>query len=388
MASEFDGDPRLPRLTTLLSSPDTGINGPPAPTPPISATRLLPPRTPMDRGANRTPAYADQEAQVDLTLTHVDQGVQAGEPWAEVLSKETYNEVLTDDRRFDRILLRIKRGGWSIGRFLEKLFTIPKQTELSRSRRHAAVVSSFLGGSGGPGGKYETVKPDTVVELMYSSRDSTPKATRQTPGQTAEKEDHDPSGMARALLSEWAIRKVEGYVSTSAAEISSKDGGFHLRKEQTTWEFIHGFSLAKAILSIELKAGVLLRILAAAALPPLLSEKLRPSVANPSPGQPSSHSRDVLEICPKFDSPLIRGVDFIYSELSEARADVLVGNEALVLRALQRLGADEDKSVHARLRFSPKFTLRKRKCSGGERVRVDCYRADVLLEHTGHLKTC
>ncbi|KAJ7652478.1 hypothetical protein DFH06DRAFT_1331105 [Mycena polygramma] len=236
-----------------------------------------------------------REAQVDLALTHVDQGVQAGEPWAEVLIKETYNEVLTDDRRFDRILLRIKRGGWSIGRFLEKLFTIPKQTELSRSRRHAAVVSSFLGGSGGPGGKYETVKPDEVVELMYSSRDSTPKATCQTPGQTAEKEDRDPSGMARALLSEWAIRKVEGYVSTSAAEISSKDGGFHLRKEQTTWEFIHGFSLAKAILPIELKAGVLLRILAAAALPPLLSEKLRPSAANPSPY--SSHlSRPVIHL--------------------------------------------------------------------------------------------
>ncbi|KAJ6455986.1 hypothetical protein C8R47DRAFT_1228053 [Mycena vitilis] len=118
---------------------------------------------------------------------------------------------------------------------------------------------------GGPGGKYETGKPDAVVELMYSSRDSTPKATRQTPGQTAEKEDHDPSGMARALLSEWAIRKVEGYEGANDVGV------------------IHGFSLAKAILPIELKAGVLLRILAAAALPPLLSEKLRPSVANPSP---------------------------------------------------------------------------------------------------------
>ncbi|KAJ7229159.1 hypothetical protein GGX14DRAFT_555201 [Mycena pura] len=201
--------------------------------------------------------------------------VQWGQPWASALIQEVHEPILTPDRRWEHIHQHMQRGGWNVGTFLRKLFAIPGPKELSRSQQHAQLVSSFLRGA-----PNQTVSADEVVELMYISKDSAPKVIRQHPGKSVQKNRPDASKMARSRL---AIRKVEGYVNTSSAQISSMDRGFHLTKEQTMWDFIHGFSLAKAILPIKLKAGVLLRILAAATLPPLLSDKLRPSAANPSP---------------------------------------------------------------------------------------------------------
>ncbi|KAJ7494342.1 hypothetical protein B0H11DRAFT_1717440 [Mycena galericulata] len=219
------------------------------------------------------PSHSDDSA----TRTYADQAIQVGEPWAEVLVKEPHNDVLTKDRRFDRILLRIKRGGWSLGAFLEKLFTIPGSGDLARSRRHAQAVSSFLGANPG------RVRADHIAELMYSSKDGAPTETRRRAGETVARAKADGTGMARHLLSEWATQKVEGVVSKASEDISGKDGGFHVSQEQTTWEFIHGFSLAKAIRPIELRGSVLLRMLGAAALPAALSQSMRPSLQNPTP---------------------------------------------------------------------------------------------------------
>ena len=141
------------------------------------------------------------------------------------------------------------------------------------------MVSAFLGCR-----SFEKVKPDRIVELMYSSKDSAPKDIRNKPGEPAvEKERRDAKSMGRHLLAEWAIQKVEGYIDKASTEISGKDGGFHLTKAQTTWEFIHGFTLAKAVLPVELKGAVILRMLAAAALPAAVREAMRPSAENPAP---------------------------------------------------------------------------------------------------------
>ncbi|KAK7026542.1 hypothetical protein R3P38DRAFT_2527715 [Favolaschia claudopus] len=231
---------------------------------------------------NQPTRYVDKEIQV--ATRYVDQEIQVGEPWAQILAKEPYTSVSTRDRKFDHILIEIKRGGWSLGRFLERLFANPSQGELSRSRRHAEAVSSFLGGTKGPAGVYQAVRPDTIVELMYANPDSAPKATRNQLGVGVEATvKRDPTQMARHLLSEWAVSKVEGFVDRASAHVSGKDGGFHLSKKETTWEFIHGFSLPKLIQPIELKNAILLRILAAAALPVLKREKFRPSPDNPAP---------------------------------------------------------------------------------------------------------
>ncbi|KAJ6478102.1 hypothetical protein C8R47DRAFT_1051332 [Mycena vitilis] len=210
--------------------------------------------------------------------TYVDQEVQVGEPWAKILIQEAHEKDLSSDRRFQRILLRIQRGGWNVGTFLRKLLAIPTKNELSRSQRHAQLVSSFLRGA-----EHHQVSAEDITELMYASKDSAPKPTRGDHTGKDSRDSADPTRMARHRLSEWAIRKVEGYVSAESAEISGKDGGFHLKKEQTTWEFIHGFSLAKAVQPLELKGAVLLRILAAAALQAVMRENLRPSPQNPTP---------------------------------------------------------------------------------------------------------
>ncbi|KAJ7165025.1 hypothetical protein C8R46DRAFT_1220165 [Mycena filopes] len=280
MASEFDGDPRIHPLHALSSPLSTTTSGFTTPT-----------RSILDHPTTHSlalePSPTRSEGTTTPQRTYVDKCVQIGEPWAEVLVPERHEDLLTQDRRFDRILLRIKRGGWTLGAFLNKLFTHANAPGLSRSPRHAQVVSGFLRGA-----KYEKFTAADIAELMYASGDSAPKAIRQKPGESVPKQRPDAAPMARARLKEWATLKVEGYVSASSATISGKDGGFHLTAEETTWSFIHAFSLGKAMLPIESDAAVLLRILAAAALPVALREKLRLSAQNPSPY--SSHlSRSV-----------------------------------------------------------------------------------------------
>ncbi|KAJ7448749.1 hypothetical protein FB451DRAFT_1187568 [Mycena latifolia] len=266
MAPEINGDPDLHPSDTPPTSQEQATAASPTPTPPLFAPQGTAPMLPASAAAPMATA---------TTRTYANQCIQVCEPWAADLLNETYNAALT--RRFDRILQRMKRGGWTLGSFLEKLFTNPGPGELSRSRRHAQVASAFLGGT-------MSVKPDHIVKLMYSNKDSAPKAIRLKPGEAAD--ERTPAGgsrIARHLLSEWAIQKVEGYVSKASEDISGKDGGFHLSKEQTTWDFIHGFSLTNEIRPIELRVFVLLRMLAPAALPAALSQAMRPSPQNSAP---------------------------------------------------------------------------------------------------------
>ncbi|KAJ7715203.1 hypothetical protein B0H16DRAFT_1340149 [Mycena metata] len=232
-------------------------------------------------------ASTRSEAAILPQRTYADQCIQVGEPWAKALVPEVHEDELTQERRFERILQRIQRGGWTLGAFLHKLFTSPMRGKSSRSQRHTQLVSAFLRGA-----TFEKFSAEDITELMYANRDSAPRAIRQKPGEHIEKSRPNATLMARARLTQWAIQKVEAEISSAATHLSGKEGGFHLTQDQTTWDFIHGFSLAKAMLPIEPKASILLRVLAAAALPAALREKLRPSAQNPSPY--SSHlSRSV-----------------------------------------------------------------------------------------------
>ncbi|KAJ7622594.1 hypothetical protein DFH06DRAFT_1105137 [Mycena polygramma] len=270
MDSELDGDPGLHPLNSLPTAQVPGTDGSTVAARSISAHQTSPSFAPGALSTSDAGFKVDQEVQA-CPIVYVDQGIQVGEPWAELLVKETHNPVLTRDRRFERILLRIQRGGWNVGTFLAKLLAFrTTRATMSRSPRHAQLVSAFLRGT-------QQVSADHIAELMYASHDSVPSA------RTVHGEDDPAPRMARHRLSEWAIRKVEGYVSDSSAQISGKNGGFHLSKEETTWEFLHGFSLAKAVQPLELKGAVLLRILAAAALQVAMRENLRPSPQNPTP---------------------------------------------------------------------------------------------------------
>jgi pentatricopeptide repeat protein len=141
----------------------------------------------------------------------------------------------------DSILMAIQKSGWSLGEYLEVLFTIEPRGGVARSRIHSKMVSKFLQAG-------NTEKAEDVVELMYSSKDSAQKSTRNMNARTnggASVGDSgvDPISMplpeksskidfakaAHAKLTEWTINKVEKIVSEEAEELSGKKGGFHLK---------------------------------------------------------------------------------------------------------------------------------------------------------------
>lgn len=195
-------------------------------------------------------------------LSMPDVEIQVGKSWAPQLVKEDHLAQPTDARELDRLLKSIQKSPWTLGEFLKVLFTIPSRDEEGRSQIHSQMVSQFLGGR-------SSIKAEEVVELMYSSKDSAPKAVRtmSTDRPASSKKRPDAKPMARWQLKEWAIKKVEGYVDKEATEISGKGGGFHLSAEETTWDFLHMFSLASAVTLIADKGPTLLRILIAAAIP-------------------------------------------------------------------------------------------------------------------------
>jgi hypothetical protein len=74
--------------------------------------------------------------------------------------------------------------------------------------------------------------------------------------------------MAWWNIREWAIRTIKGIVHKEADTVSSKAGGLHLPKEETTWEFFHNFSFGNVMSVVQTKAPTLIRVLTAVAIPP------------------------------------------------------------------------------------------------------------------------
>ena len=69
------------------------------------------------------------------------------------------------------------------------------------------------------------------------------------------------------MIQEWATKKVEGLVDKEAQAVSSKEGGLHLLKDGSDWQFVHNFSLGNLMASVEKTAPTILRLLTAAAIP-------------------------------------------------------------------------------------------------------------------------
>jgi len=73
--------------------------------------------------------------------------------------------------------------------------------------------------------------------------------------------------MAQGKLQEWAIKIVEELVDAEAKVMSAKETGFHLNKEEQTWEFIQTFSVGEFVKVAEEKGPTLLRIMMVAGIP-------------------------------------------------------------------------------------------------------------------------
>ncbi|KAJ7220128.1 hypothetical protein GGX14DRAFT_540980 [Mycena pura] len=148
MDPALDGDPWRHPLNSLPTVQVPGTDGSAAAAHPMAAHQASPSLALADLPTSVPVGLrVDQGVQVRDPRTYADQGTQVGEPWAEISVKETHNPVLTRDRRFERILLRIQRGGWNIGMFLAKLLAFPTRAAMSRSPTHAQLVSAFLRGA-------------------------------------------------------------------------------------------------------------------------------------------------------------------------------------------------------------------------------------------------
>jgi hypothetical protein len=136
----------------------------------------------------------------------------------------------------EEVLRLIQQKKWTLGAFLEDLFTIPEMKKKDGNpQTQTQMVSIFLQGQ-------SKVKAQDIAELMHTSWYSAPKAIRDSVNRRAsEAKRSDKTKMARWGLQEWAINKVEKIVESEAETVSSKVGGFHLADKEATWDFALNF---------------------------------------------------------------------------------------------------------------------------------------------------
>jgi hypothetical protein len=114
-----------------------------------------------------------------------------------------------------------------------------------------------------------TVKAEEIVDLIYNHPDAIPKAAQSNASRPASTVLHpDKELMAWWKIKEWAVSIVEKIISKEAEVMASNEGGLHLSKEQSTWQFIHNFSFGKVMATVQDKSPTLLRVLMVAAISP------------------------------------------------------------------------------------------------------------------------
>jgi hypothetical protein len=142
----------------------------------------------------------------------------------------------------DEVLKLLKQKRWTLGACLQDLFSTPKvQKNDGNPQTQTQMVSKFLQGN-------TSVNAQDIVELMYNSRYSAPKVTRDSQNRSAsEAKRPDEKKMARWGLRKWALEIVEATVNKEAEAILSKEGGFHLANEDAMWDSVFNFSLGKVL---------------------------------------------------------------------------------------------------------------------------------------------
>ena len=163
------------------------------------------------------------------------------------LSIPTYvdSAAQTSPADMNSILSDIQQVSASLGDFLQDLFRHPykgnKTKGPPRGQRRTQMISKFLQGR-------TKVKAEDIVDLIYNHPEAVPKAARSNtsrPTSAVPRPDKEP--MARWRIKEWAVRLVEKVVSKEAEVMASKDGGLHLSKDQSNWQFVHDFSFEKVM---------------------------------------------------------------------------------------------------------------------------------------------
>lgn len=171
-------------------------------------------------------------------------------------------ESISDTRSipFDRVLDTIKTQGFkSLGHFLVELFKVGSKRGAG-SKSVAQSVSSFLNG------RTEDYDVIALVNILYDSRFSFPKAMRASKTPNEDKHRIDEEQMARFKLRKWAITVVEEVVDEEAEELVSKKSGLHLTGGMT-WAYATGFSFHRTAEFVRRLGPTSLRHLEAVAIP-------------------------------------------------------------------------------------------------------------------------
>jgi len=128
----------------------------------------------------------------------------------------------------EQVLKLIQAKNWTLGTFLCDLFSVLKvQKKDGNPQAQTQMVSILLQGR-------SKIKAPDIVEMMYASRYSAPKAVRSSANRPANEVKRPDEKKARWGLQQWAIRKVEKIVDREAELMSSKEGGLHQPQEWAT----------------------------------------------------------------------------------------------------------------------------------------------------------
>ncbi|KAI0318233.1 hypothetical protein OF83DRAFT_1083068 [Amylostereum chailletii] len=179
--------------------------------------------------------------------------------------------------RMDECLNLIQKKDWSLFQFLEELFLPCEPGDPRNSQARVQMLQSFLSGHG-----KNPSQVAQIADLIYNHRYSKPIPARSSENRTAAEAPHrDRHLMARSILEEWALRKIEDILSREAADFaSSKD--MHLTNEVSNWDTVLNFAMGDFLRHLQAKCPFLLRILITVAY----KRKNRPS---PDPDSSPSH---------------------------------------------------------------------------------------------------
>lgn len=173
-------------------------------------------------------------------------------------------EPISDTRSlpFDRVLDTIKTQGFkSLGHFLVELFKVGSKRGAG-SKSVAQSVSSFLNG------RTEDYDVIALVNILYESRFSFPRAIRVSKTPNEDKHRTDEELMARSKLRKWAVSIVEEVVDEEAHElVSTKTSGCLRPPGKMTWSFVTGYSFHRTADFVRLVGPTCFRLLEAVAIP-------------------------------------------------------------------------------------------------------------------------
>ncbi|KAG8722536.1 hypothetical protein FRC09_006112 [Ceratobasidium sp. 395] len=190
---------------------------------------------------------------------------------------------MDEQEKLDEVIGLLTQFRWTLGYFLLLLFSdFGNQYSQRRTRRHAAYVSTYLGGrdskkvnedENNNANTTNTSLPN-ILSLIYDHADGTPAHDSTA---------RDLEYLARPQISAWCQSVVTSEITKEAEKLTKREAGLHLPRGSQEWQTLSNFSMSGLFSLITTTAPVLYALLdavatskhAGQALPETRSDKLR-----------------------------------------------------------------------------------------------------------------